>query len=78
MKVNNDTPVEVAGSDEPGIKTNEIETKLLVRCIFIPIRKYLYLLQSKNFDGHHPEALIQRLPCRPLKFILSSFLTPKP
>ena len=27
MKVNNDTPVEVAGSDEPGIKTNEIETK---------------------------------------------------
>ena len=30
MKVNNDTPVEVAGSDEPGIKTNEIETKLLV------------------------------------------------
>jgi len=28
--VNNDSPVEVAGSDEPGIKTNEIDTKLLV------------------------------------------------
>jgi len=30
MKVNNDTPEEVPGSDEPGIKTNEIKTKLLV------------------------------------------------
>ena len=30
IKVNNDSPVEVAGSDEPGIKTNEITTKLLV------------------------------------------------
>ncbi len=28
--VNNDSPVEVAGSDEPGIKTNEIDTQLLV------------------------------------------------
>ena len=30
ITVNNDSPVEVAGSDEPGIKTNEIVTKLLV------------------------------------------------
>ena len=30
IKVNNDSPIEVAGSDEPGIKTNEIITKLLV------------------------------------------------
>ena len=30
IKVNNDSPTEVAGSDEPGIKTNEITTKLLV------------------------------------------------
>jgi len=30
IQVNNDSPVEVAGSDEPGIKTNEITTKLLV------------------------------------------------
>ena len=31
IKVNNDSPVEVAGSDEPGIKTNSIvTTKLLV------------------------------------------------
>ena len=30
IKVNNDSPVEVVGSDEPGIKTNEITTKLLV------------------------------------------------
>jgi type IV pilus assembly protein PilQ len=30
IKVNNDSPVEVAGSNEPGIKTNEITTKLLV------------------------------------------------
>jgi len=28
--VNNDSPITVAGSDEPGIKTNEINTKLLV------------------------------------------------
>ena len=28
IQVNNDSPVEVAGSDEPGIKTNEITTKL--------------------------------------------------
>ena len=28
--VNNDSPTEVAGSDEPAIKTNEITTKLLV------------------------------------------------
>ena len=28
--VNNDTPVEVAGSDEPGITKREIDTKLLV------------------------------------------------
>ena len=30
IKVNNDSPVTVAGSDEPGIKTNSIVTKLLV------------------------------------------------
>ena len=30
ITVNNDSPIEVAGSDEPGIKTNEIVTKLLV------------------------------------------------
>ena len=30
IKVNNDSPVAVEGSDEPGIKTNEIVTKLLV------------------------------------------------
>ena len=30
IKVNNDSAVAVEGSDEPGIKTNEIETKLLV------------------------------------------------
>ena len=30
IKVNNDAPVEVAGSDEPGIKTNSIVTKLLI------------------------------------------------
>ena len=30
IQVNNDSPVEVPGSDEPGIKTNEITTKLLV------------------------------------------------
>ena len=30
IKVNNDSAVEVPGSDEPGIKTNEIVTKLLV------------------------------------------------
>jgi len=30
IQVNNDSPVEVAGSDEPGIKTNSIVTKLLV------------------------------------------------
>ena len=30
IKVNNDSPTEVPGSDEPGIKTNEITTKLLV------------------------------------------------
>jgi len=30
IKVNNDSPVEVAGSEEPGIKTNSIVTKLLV------------------------------------------------
>ena len=30
IKVNNDSPVEVAGSDEPGIKTNSIATKLLI------------------------------------------------
>ena len=30
IKINNDSPVEVAGSDEPGIKTNSIVTKLLV------------------------------------------------
>ena len=30
IKVNNDSPVAVSGSDEPGIKTNEIITKLLV------------------------------------------------
>lgn len=30
IKVNNDSPVSVSGSDEPGIKTNEIITKLLV------------------------------------------------
>jgi len=30
VQVNNDSPVEVAGSDEPGIKTNSIVTKLLV------------------------------------------------
>jgi type IV pilus assembly protein PilQ len=30
IKVNNDSPVEVAGSDEPGIKSNSIVTKLLV------------------------------------------------
>jgi len=30
IKVNNDSPVEVAGSDEPGIKTNSIVTKLLI------------------------------------------------
>ena len=28
--VNNDKPTEVPGSDEPGITTNEIKTKLLV------------------------------------------------
>ena len=30
IKVNNDSPTVVPGSDEPGIKTNEITTKLLV------------------------------------------------
>ena len=30
IQVNNDSPVEVPGSDEPGIKTNSIVTKLLV------------------------------------------------
>ena len=30
IKVNNDSPVAVSGSDEPGIKTNAITTKLLV------------------------------------------------
>ena len=30
IQVNNDSPVEVPGSDEPGIKTNEITTKLLI------------------------------------------------
>ena len=30
IKVNNDSATEVSGSDEPGIKTNEITTKLLV------------------------------------------------
>ena len=30
IQVNNDSPIEVPGSDEPGIKTNEIKTKLLV------------------------------------------------
>ena len=30
IKVNNDSPVEIPNSDEPGIKTNEIITKLLV------------------------------------------------
>ena len=30
IKVNNDSPTEVEGSDEPAIKTNEITTKLLV------------------------------------------------
>tara|TARA_X000001036_G_scaffold132164_1_gene125005 strand:- start:815 stop:2374 length:1560 start_codon:yes stop_codon:yes gene_type:complete len=30
IQVNNDSPVTVAGSDEPGIKTNSIVTKLLV------------------------------------------------
>jgi len=30
IQVNNDSPVEVAGSEEPGIKTNSIVTKLLV------------------------------------------------
>ena len=30
IKVNNDSPVAIAGSDEPGIDTNEIVTKLLV------------------------------------------------
>ena len=30
VQVNNDSPVEVPGSDEPGIKTNSIVTKLLV------------------------------------------------
>ena len=30
IKVNNDSPTEVSGSDEPGIDTNEIVTKLLV------------------------------------------------
>ena len=30
IQVNNDSPTEVAGSDEPGIKTHEITTKLLV------------------------------------------------
>jgi type IV pilus assembly protein PilQ len=30
IKVNNDSAVEVANSDEPGIKTNEITTKLLI------------------------------------------------
>ena len=30
IKVNNDSSVEVPGSDEPGIKTNEITTKLLI------------------------------------------------
>ena len=30
IKVNNDSAVEVTGSDEPGIKTNEITTKLLI------------------------------------------------
>tara|TARA_Y100000590_G_scaffold214331_1_gene242962 strand:- start:363 stop:1913 length:1551 start_codon:yes stop_codon:yes gene_type:complete len=30
IKVNNDSPIPVANSDEPGIKTNEIVTKLLV------------------------------------------------
>ena len=30
IRVNNDSPIEVAGSDEPGIKTNSIVTKLLV------------------------------------------------
>ena len=30
IKVNNDSPEPVTGSDEPGIKTNEIVTKLLV------------------------------------------------
>ena len=30
IKINNDSAVEVPGSDEPGIKTNEILTKLLV------------------------------------------------
>ena len=30
IKVNNDSPILISGSDEPGIKTNEIVTKLLV------------------------------------------------
>ena len=30
IKINNDSAVEVPGADEPGIKTNEILTKLLV------------------------------------------------
>ncbi len=30
IKVNNDAAVEIAGAAEPGIKTNEITTKLLV------------------------------------------------
>ncbi len=30
IKVNNDSPISISGSDEPGIKTNEIITKLLV------------------------------------------------
>ena len=30
IQVNNDSPVEVPNSDEPGIKTNEITTKLLI------------------------------------------------
>ena len=30
IKVNKDSPITVAGSDEPGIDTNEITTKLLV------------------------------------------------
>ena len=30
IKVNNDSPQTIEGADEPGIKTNEITTKLLV------------------------------------------------
>ena len=52
--VNNDKPTEVPGSDEPGITTNEIKTKLLVSDGDIVVIGGIKKQDTSNIKGQTP------------------------